>query len=296
MSLVDVLISRDEGAVPSCEGILERLHQRYPLNAMLLSGRYEQLLARAEGRSERVRLKRAAKAVRETGLASEVRIGSRCSRSGDIYQLRVVIDSPDKASLCELVQGLMQDEGLPVAVDVHGKLVLLGAQAKYLHGETGLNRDQLGWECLDVRNSYYFQDEEWMTTETVAQWADISLHFTDMDILGQWIHSGHGLDEVRQWVEVHEQLHRYWLVEEWKAKGFSAEQVSEWTQVHPRLHDPHVVQRWRASGLDLDDARQASDWFGLDFDRVSFVQIGQLATYKRQHGTLRGFSGTLPAV
>lgn len=280
MSFEDLLLNGD---VPGQSlDALAGHYELYPLNRMLLAGQAEELLERGTDISTRVKFRRAVKNLLDSGLAvagpgsqidrfsAQIQISVAFTNRGQLRELPTfdVRRADDPATILALTQSALQEQGLPMVVDIFGDMHLVG-----LLTPDGLDEEQLDCICL---NCFYTEETP---VRDFRQWMAVDKNlFRNGMQLRQWQQLGIEPEQAGRWLALDSSFQLISNVSRWVTAGYSPEQAREWIAAHRDLADYRTAERWMRQDLGLTDAR---NWASIQRYNLSSL-VSAAAQIKQQ--------------
>lgn len=305
MSFEDLLLSESQDRSPAVKrgSILTRHNSRYPLNEMGYPEHAEELVQAAAGRSERVRVWSAVRKLISSDLRVlgpkgnvtdgdewDVKIEYKFDYSGEITGVDgfSVSCRPEIPDLPEVVQQVLQEEGLPVVVTVPGRVVLgYVDNGRVYRGK--VSRHEVDWRILGQR----FWPGSKRDVQTLTRWMSVDAEaFGDYDTVQDWAEAGFKPRAALPWVKSTEQLSNPWYAKDWMDAGIDADTARRWSEQSWHLGDYERSEPWVTAGIDpvladcfvslgLGNPTEAQCWIDA---KVTAEQMQELTGRVNQHG------------
>lgn len=270
MSFEDLLLS-DADQESRSHDVLAAWEERYPLNQDTLETRVLEVVRRAGGNSQRVRVRRTIKQLCDQGLRVqgpggnvgedendwEVSFEVTFNWEGKIAEREEFrVRFTDGESMAGAVQQALHQQGLPVVCDLRHQLRLAQAGPS----EFGVQETSLIWLILCQPPCGVWGLEQ----EQVIEWMNCDPQlFSDTDLIRSWIKQGFTPQEAQRWCQASSGSHHMrhpWRVLPWKDAGYTPEQVAEWADAGSMFIDYAKAQPWMGMGAS---PRQAVLWTRL---------------------------------
>lgn len=274
------------------QGILEDLHESYPLN--LQAPRVDP--SKHHELSQRMRIRKVRAALQESGIEvsgpepahqcqdAQIELTGFFNQHGNLKNgLQVYVNAlakdgeKDRDELLQMGQMVFSSCGFASVVNREFRLLVF---------PDGIGETELSWIELGLRR----EGVKGMSAEQAERWIMADEVFADHDILDDWHESGYSLAEAKRWVQTeiidrHGKLVKPWrnayAVGEWKSAGFDAERASHWARLSERMSRYSSAKAWIDAGITPGEAEK---WLALTPDDRYYYNVFSTVKELRDSG------------
>jgi len=232
----------------SAASTLEDHRSRFPLNQEIIDSRLEH-----HEKSDRVRLRAAARKLREMGFsvtspgedsqAVQISCNGYYDQSGSLHApLRVTLtDDMIASGHAQTVQSVLA---------AHGFAMVVCLDQHQLRQVRSTDANSVLWAEID---EYPYGAEKSITPRQMLDWIDEFGPLYARNHTLQWIKAGFTPETARPWKELAENAHGW--AEGWVKDGLGPDDARPWFELHPHFGNRAAVKDWIRAGYDLEDVR-----------------------------------------